>query len=120
MRHESDAHIARAAELAIACHKQADMAVPWPAAARVIGFDLAGPEAGGPASRHAALLARVRTAGLGLTLHAGEADGGERVLQAVRLGAQRIGHGVCLADLIADLIGDLKADGPAAAPCWPS
>ena len=36
--------------------------------------DLAGPEAGWPASRHAALLARVRDAGLGLTLHAGEAD----------------------------------------------
>ena len=124
MRHESDAHIARAAELAIACHQQADMAAPWPAAARMIGFDLAGPEAGWPASRHAALLTRVRNAGLGLTLHAGEADGGERALQAVRLGAQRIGHGVRLADLIADLIGDLigdlKADGPAAAPCWPS
>lgn len=111
MRHESDAHIARAAELAIACHQQADRPAPRPAAARVIGFDLAGPEAGWPASRHAALLARVRNAGLGLTLHAGEADGGERVLEAVRLGAQRIGHGVRLADLIADLI----ADGPATA-----
>ena len=105
MRHEDDAHIARAADLAIACHQQ-----PRPAGtARVIGFDLAGPEAGWPASRHAALLARVRHAGLGLTLHAGEADGGERVLEAVRLGAQRIGHGVRLADLI-----DVATDGPAA------
>ena len=111
MRHESDAHIARAAELAIACHQEAGPPALRPAAARVIGFDLAGPEAGWPASRHAALLARVRHAGLGLTLHAGEADGGERVLEAVRLGAQRIGHGVRLADLIADLI----ADGPATA-----
>ena len=109
MRHESDAHIAPAAELAIACHEQADMAAPCPAAARVIGFDLAGPEAGWPASRQAALLARVRNAGLGLTLHAGEADGGERVLQAVRLGAQRIGHGVRLAEPIADLIADRPA-----------
>ena len=106
MRHESDAHIARAADLAIACHQQ-----PRPAgAARVVGFDLAGPEADWPASRHAALLARVRDAGLGLTLHAGEADGGERVLEAVRLGAQRIGHGVRLADLI-----DVTADAPATA-----
>ena len=111
MRHESDAHIARAAELAIACHQQAGPPALRPAAARVIGFDLAGPEAGWPASRHAGLLARVRHAGLGLTLHAGEADGGDRVLEAVRLGAQRIGHGVRLADLIADLI----ADGPATA-----
>jgi adenosine deaminase len=114
MRHESDAHIARAASLAIACHQQAVR----PGAARVIGFDLAGPEAGWPASRHAGLLARVREAGLGLTLHAGEADGGERVLQAARLGAQRIGHGVRLADLIADdntatpaLLAELKARG---------
>lgn len=96
MRHESDAQIARAAELAIACHRQP----PRRGAARVIGFDLAGPEAGFPASRHAALLTRVREAGLGLTLHAGEADAGERVLEAARLGAQRVGHGVRLADLL--------------------
>ena len=117
MRHESDGHIARAAELAIACHQEAEPPAVRPAAARVIGFDLAGPEAGWPASRHAALLARVRDAGLGLTLHAGEADGGERVLEAVRLGAQRIGHGVRLADLIGDrpaaarVLAELKAQG---------
>ncbi len=96
MRHENDAQIARAADLAIACHR-------WPArpgAARVLGFDLAGAEAGFPASRHAGLLARVRASGLGLTLHAGEADAGERVLEAGRLGASRIGHGVRLADLL--------------------
>ena len=102
MRHESDEQIARAADLAIACHQQAGR----PGAARVLGFDLAGPEAGYPASRHAALLRRVREAGLGLTLHAGEADAGERVLEAARLGASRVGHGVRLADLI---------DGPQAA-----
>ncbi len=57
MRQESDADIARAADLAIACHQQ-----PRPAGgAQVVGFDLAGPEAGWPASRHAALLARVRS-----------------------------------------------------------
>ena len=104
MRHESDAHIARAADLAITCHQQAtqqttDQATR-PGAPRVVGFDLAGPEAGWPATRHAALLARVRAAGLGLTLHAGEADDGIRVLEAARLGAQRIGHGVRLADLL--------------------
>ena len=111
MRHESDDRIARAADLAIACHQQPVQA----GAARVIGFDLAGPEAGWPASRHAALLTRVRAAGLGLTLHAGEADDGPRVLEAVRLGAQRIGHGVRLADLIGDgpdaaqVLAELKA-----------
>ena len=96
MRHESDAQIGSAAELALQFHAQPSR----PGAARVVGFDLAGPEAGWPATRHAALLARVRAAGLGLTLHAGEADAGEQVLEAVRLGAQRIGHGVRLAELL--------------------
>ncbi len=112
MRHESDAQIARAADLAIASHRQP----PRPGAARVIGFDLAGPEAGFPASRHAGLLTRVREAGLGLTLHAGEADGGERVLEAARLGAQRVGHGVRLADLLRSpdalaLLAELRGRG---------
>jgi len=96
MRQESDAHIARAADLAISAAARATRR----GGAQVVGFDLAGPEAGWPASRHAGLLARVRAAGLGLTLHAGEADAGERVLEAARLGATRVGHGVRLADLI--------------------
>jgi adenosine deaminase len=104
MRHEDDAQIARAAELAIRCRLQAAQAVQA-AGAQVVGFDLAGPEAGWPAGRHVALLQRVRDAGLGLTLHAGEADVGERVLEAARLGATRVGHGVRLADLL---------DGPGA------
>jgi adenosine deaminase len=103
MRHEDDARIAQAA----------DLALRW-AGRGVVGFDLAGPEAGFPASRHAALLARVRDDGLGLTLHAGEADAGHRVLEAARLGAQRIGHGVRLADLVDGpdspaLLAELKA-----------
>ena len=98
MRHESDVQIARAAELALHFHQAPQVH----GQARVVGFDLAGPEAGWPATRHAALLKRVRSAGLGLTLHAGEADVGERVLEAASLGAQRVGHGVRLADLLAD------------------
>ena len=101
MRHESDEQIARAANLALRWFEQPTTATGLTgAAARVVGFDLAGPEAGWPATRHAALLARLRRAGLGLTLHAGEADDGIRVLEAARLGAQRIGHGVRLADLL--------------------
>ena len=96
LRHEPDEHIGRAASLSIDTARSAGASV----GARVIGFDLAGPEAGWPASRHAALLARVREAGLGLTLHAGEADAGERVLEAAQLGATRVGHGVRLADLL--------------------
>jgi adenosine deaminase len=97
MRQEDDARIARAAELA----------VRW-LGRGVVAFDLAGPEAGWPATRHAALLARLRAAGMPLTLHAGEADVGERVLEAARLGARRIGHGVRLADLL-----DTPQAGPA-------
>jgi adenosine deaminase len=66
----------------------------------VVGLDLAGPEAGHPPSQHALALAIARDAGLPLTLHAGEADAAPRVLEALQLGARRIGHGVRLADAI--------------------
>ena len=95
MRQTSDAEIRRSAELAL---RFKDLGV--------VGFDLAGPEAGYPATRHAALLAHLRAEGLNLTLHAGEADGAERVIEAGRLGAQRIGHGVRLADVIGTPAGE--------------
>ncbi len=66
----------------------------------VVGFDLAGPELGFPASDHARALQQVQAGGLALTLHAGEADAAPRVLEAARLGAKRVGHGVRLADAI--------------------
>jgi adenosine deaminase len=68
----------------------------------VVGFDLAGPEAGHPPSQHAEALRLVRDAGLPITLHAGEADAAERVVEAGRLGAARIGHGVRLVDALHD------------------
>jgi adenosine deaminase len=63
----------------------------------VVGFDLAGAEYGFPATRHRRAVDVARAAGLGITLHAGEADGGHRVLEAIELGATRIGHGVQIA-----------------------
>lgn len=60
----------------------------------VVGFDLAGAERGFPPSLHIQAIAAARDAGLGITLHAGEADSGMRVIEAARLGATRIGHGV--------------------------
>lgn len=60
----------------------------------VIGFDLAGAELGFPPTPHKAAINAARDAGLGITLHAGEADAGSRVLEAAALGATRIGHGV--------------------------
>lgn len=63
----------------------------------VVGFDLAGAEKGFPATLHHRAIAIAHEAGLKLTLHAGEADVGERVMEAIELGATRIGHGVQIA-----------------------
>jgi adenosine deaminase len=61
----------------------------------VVGFDLAGPEAGFPASRYVSALNRVRDASFPTTIHAGEAFGPASIGQAVHAGgAIRIGHGV--------------------------
>lgn len=63
----------------------------------VVGFDLAGAEAGNPASLHAAAFAYARSHDLAVTVHAGEGDGAESVRQAVHdCGANRIGHGTRL------------------------
>ncbi|MFO1285418.1 MAG: amidohydrolase family protein [Rubrivivax sp.] len=82
----------------------------------VVGFDLAGAERGHPCAEHADALALVRRAGLPMTLHAGEDDAAERVLEAARHGARRIGHGVRLADALADpkrahLVDEARAFG---------
>lgn len=75
--------------------------------AGVVGFDLAGPEAGFPASMHGEVLARLRDGGMPLTLHAGEGDGPASVRDALAQGAARLGHGVRAVedpDLLAELV----------------
>jgi adenosine deaminase len=67
----------------------------------VVGFDLAGPERGWPASRHREALDLLRREGVPYTLHAGEGDGVSSILDAISCGASRIGHGVRVADDIA-------------------
>lgn len=65
----------------------------------IVGFDLAGPERGYPPDRHVAACIAIRRAGLGLTIHAGEADGPHSMWRALALcGAQRLGHGVHIVD----------------------
>ena len=91
MRHLPPSETLRAARLALRYQGQG-----------VIGFDLAGAELGHPPAEHAAALQLARDGGLALTLHAGEADAAERVLEAGRLGARRIGHGVRLVDALHD------------------
>jgi adenosine deaminase len=68
----------------------------------VVGFDIAGPEAGFPPSDHADAFAVLREVGVPFTVHAGEAAGLDSILGALDLGAHRLGHGVRLsADLTA-------------------
>jgi adenosine deaminase len=63
----------------------------------VVGFDLAGGEAGHPASAHRAAFEHAREHGMFCTCHAGEGAGPESVADAVHVcGAQRIGHGTRL------------------------
>ena len=63
----------------------------------VAGFDLAGSEAGHPASRHAKAFDYARSHDMACTCHAGEGDGGQSVREAVHVcGAHRIGHGTRL------------------------
>ena len=76
----------------------------------VVGFDLAGPEFGHPPSDHAAAFAVAHEAGLPITCHAGEADEAARVLEAGRLGASRIGHGVRLADALMSAVGSESSE----------
>lgn len=85
----------------------------------VVGFDLAGPEAGYPPTLHLAGIRRARESGLRVTLHAGEAAGKDGVAHIASsmdsCGAERIGHGI---ELVHDCMvedGDIVAVGPVAA-----
>src|ERR1700732_2164643 len=60
----------------------------------VVGFDLAGDEAGHPPILHEDAFRMARALGLNITIHAGEAAGPESVRQAIAMGARRLGHGV--------------------------
>ena len=60
----------------------------------VIGFDLAGDEAGHPPILHEDAFRLARSLGLNITIHAGEAAGPESVRQAIAMGALRLGHGI--------------------------
>jgi adenosine deaminase len=78
----------------------------------VVGFDLAGPEAGYPADDHLPATRTARRAGLGLSLHAGEGDGPDSVWRALdRCCAQRIGHGVRIIDDTVRVDGEIASLG---------
>jgi adenosine deaminase len=65
----------------------------------IVGFDLAGAEAGFPAEDHAQAYALAHKNFLNKTVHAGEAYGPESIFQAITdLHADRLGHAVYLFD----------------------
>ena len=60
----------------------------------VVGFDLAGAERGSPPGLFREAYEIARRGGLGVTVHAGEDEGPDRIREALDvLGADRIGHG---------------------------
>ena len=76
----------------------AELAVRWRDRG-VVGFDIAGAEAGYPPTRHLDAFDHVRRANFHLTIHAGEAFGLPSIWEALQLcGAERLGHGVRIVD----------------------
>ena len=93
MRHA--ARSSEIAELAVAYRDQG-----------VVGFDIAGAEAGFPPTRHLDAFEYLRRENFHFTIHAGEAFGLPSIWEAIQwCGADRLGHGVRIADDIADLSG---------------
>lgn len=77
----------------------------------VVGFDLAGEEAGYPAVAHKAAYAYAHSHFLRKTVHAGEAYGPESIFQAITdCHANRIGHGTFL--FAHELIRDPEIEDP--------
>jgi adenosine deaminase len=87
-------HAARSMEIAELAVRYRD--------AGVVGFDIAGAEAGFPPTRHLDAFEYVKRENFHFTIHAGEAFGLPSIWQAIQwCGADRLGHGVRIVDDIA-------------------
>ena len=76
----------------------AELAVRWRDRG-VVGFDIAGAEAGNPPTRHLDAFHLVQRENFHTTIHAGEAYGPPSIWEAVQwCGAERLGHGVRIVD----------------------
>ena len=74
----------------------------------VVGFDIAGSEAGHPPTRHLDAFRTIASANHHITIHAGEAFGLPSIWEAIQIcGAERLGHGVRIVD-------DIEIDGDGA------
>ena len=68
----------------------------------VVGFDIAGPEAGFPPTRHLDAFQLIQRENFHVTIHAGESFGLPSIWEALQwCGAERLGHGVRIIDDIA-------------------
>src|SRR3989454_6443889 len=78
----------------------------------VVGFDIAGEEAGHPPRAHIEAFQLCRRENFSITIHAGEAFGPPSIWQALQYcGAHRIGHGVRLVEDMAT-VGGLRPPAP--------
>ncbi|MGH2451793.1 MAG: adenosine deaminase [Candidatus Limnocylindria bacterium] len=81
----------------------------------VVGFDIAGEEAGHPPKAHLPAFEFCRRENFSITIHAGEAFGPPSIWQALQYcGAHRIGHGVRLLEDMAIAEGRVVKLGPLA------
>ena len=84
----------------------AELAVRWRDRG-VVGFDIAGAEAGFPPTRHLDAFQFVQHANFHTTIHAGEAFGLPSIWEALQwCGAERLGHGVRIVDDISGEPGE--------------
>src|SRR4051794_36252155 len=82
----------------------------------VVGFDIAGAEAGYPPSRHLDAFDYLHRENFHLTIHAGEAFGLPSIWEAVQVcGTDRLGHGVRIVDDV-ELLGGRDRLGRPRAP----
>jgi len=73
----------------------------------VVGFDIAGAEAGFPPTRHMDAFEYLRKENTQYTIHAGEAFGLPSIWEAIQwCGADRLGHGVRIVDDITEVNGE--------------
>jgi adenosine deaminase len=92
-------HAARALEIAELANRYRDLGV--------VGFDIAGAEAGFPPTRHLDAFEYLKRENNHFTIHAGEAFGLPSIWQALQwCGADRLGHGVRIIDDI-----EVREDG---------
>jgi len=89
-------HAARSLEIAELAVRHRDRGV--------VGFDIAGAEAGNPPTRHLDAFQYIQRENFHFTIHAGEAYGPPSIWEAIQYcGAERLGHGVRIID-------DIKVD----------